>query len=135
MHDEQTSEDARSQKAFILDTNVLLFDAKALYVFEDNDLIIPITVIEDGDQSKKDLNETGRRARMVTCHLDALRKKGALADGVPHSGGEILRVRIPSDQTSLPGGYSLILTGDPYQIDKPLPRRHLKWPFTRRRAV
>jgi hypothetical protein len=56
---------------------------------------------------------------MVTCHLDALRKKGALADGVPHSGGEILRVRIPSDQTSLPGGYSLILTGDPYQIDNP----------------
>ena len=106
MHDELPPEDSRSQKTFILDTNVLLFDPNALNVFEDNDLVIPITVIEEIDQFKKDLNETGRNARTISRHLDALRKKGSLAKGVPLSGGGILRVRMPSDRTSLPEGFS-----------------------------
>jgi predicted ribonuclease YlaK len=116
MHDEQPSEDARSQKTFILDTSILLFDPDALNVFQDSDLVSRITVIEEIDPFKKDLNED---ARMVSRHLDALRKKSPLADGVPRSGGGNLRVRIPSEQTSLPGGFSLTLTGNPNHIDNP----------------
>ena len=105
MPDAPTSGSGRSRKTFILDTNVLLFDPNALNVFEDNDLVIPITVIEEIDRFKKDLNETGRNARTVSRQLDALRQSGSLASGVPLSGGGTLTVRMPSDSTTLPEGF------------------------------
>ena len=119
MHDEQTLEDVRSQKTHIRETDDLLFDPNALSVFEDSDLVIPISVIEGNKPLKKDLNETGRNARMVSRHLRALRKNGSQADRVPLSRGGFQRARIPSEQASLPGGFSLILKGDPSQIDNP----------------
>ncbi|MDX1815791.1 MAG: PIN domain-containing protein, partial [Thermodesulfobacteriota bacterium] len=47
-------------KNFVLDTNVLLHDPTALFKFRDNRIIIPITVIEELDRFKKDLNMLGR---------------------------------------------------------------------------
>ena len=67
---------------FVLDTNVLLFDPNAMRFFDEHDLMIPITVIEEIDRFKKDMNEIGRNARTVSRHLDTLRKKGSLAEGV-----------------------------------------------------
>ncbi len=90
---------------YILDTNVLLYDPGALSVFQDNDLVIPITVIEEIDRFKKDLNETGRNARMVSRALDALRAKGSLAEGVPLESGGTLSVQMPSSTTLLPSGF------------------------------
>ena len=46
------------RKTFVLDTNVLLFDPQAIMKLGANDVIIPITVIEEMDRFKKDLNET-----------------------------------------------------------------------------
>jgi PhoH-like ATPase len=89
---------------FILDTNVLLFDPNALQVFDEHDLMIPITVIEEIDRFKKDLNEVGRNARMVSRALDALRKKGSLSEGVALGTGGRLWVQLPSSETSLPHG-------------------------------
>jgi PhoH-like ATPase len=45
-------------KTFVLDTNVILHDPQALFRFEDNDLVIPMTVIEEIDRFKKELSET-----------------------------------------------------------------------------
>jgi PhoH-like ATPase len=81
-------------KNFILDTNVLLHDPQSLFKFQDNNIIIPITVIEEVDRFKKDMNETGRNARMVSRILDALREKGSLASGVTMPGGGTLRVEM-----------------------------------------
>jgi PhoH-like ATPase len=81
-------------KNFILDTNVLLHDPQSLFKFQDNNIIIPITVIEEVDRFKKDMNETGRNARMVSRILDALREKGSLASGVTMPGGGTLRVEL-----------------------------------------
>jgi PhoH-like ATPase len=81
-------------KNFILDTNVLLHDPQSLFKFQDNSIIIPITVIEEVDRFKKDMNETGRNARMVSRILDALREKGSLASGVTMPGGGTLRVEM-----------------------------------------
>jgi PhoH-like ATPase len=58
------------KKTYVLDTNVLLHDAQALLRFEDNDVVIPMTVIEEIDRFKKDLNETGRNARQVSRIVD-----------------------------------------------------------------
>ncbi|RLE16252.1 MAG: PhoH family protein [Acidobacteria bacterium] len=72
-----------SKKIFVLDTNVLLHDPQALLKFEDNDVYVPIVVIEEIDNFKKDMNEIGRNARYVSRFLDGLREKGKLCDGVP----------------------------------------------------
>ena len=57
-------------KFFVLDTNVLLHDPQALFRFQDNTIIVPITVIEEIDRFKKDMNETGRNARAISRILD-----------------------------------------------------------------
>jgi PhoH-like ATPase len=81
-------------KTFILDTNVLLYDPHALYRFEDNNIIIPITVIEEIDRFKKDMNETGRNARHISRLVDQLRKDGSLTKGIALENGGTVRVEI-----------------------------------------
>ncbi len=71
-----------AKKNFVLDTNVLLHDPKALEKFEDNDIYLPIVVIEEIDKFKKNMNEIGRNARYVARFLDSLRDRGRLDDGV-----------------------------------------------------
>ncbi len=81
-------------KYFVLDTNVLLYDPQAIFKFEENNIIIPITVIEEIDRFKKDMNETGRNARQFSRVLDGLRKKGSLSTGIKLETGGIIRVEI-----------------------------------------
>jgi PhoH-like ATPase len=88
--------DKPSRKNFILDTTVLFYDAQALFKFEDNNVYIPITVIEDIDHFKKDLSETGRNARQTARYLDALRLKASVAKGIPLDNGGTLYVRTGS---------------------------------------
>lgn len=87
------------KKTYVLDTNVLLHDPQALLRFEDNDLIIPITVIEEIDRFKKDLNETGRNARHFSRLLDDFRRQAHLVKGVPLETGGILKVELYSAET------------------------------------
>ena len=95
------------KKTFVLDTNVILFDAQSIYKFNENDVVIPITVIEEIDRFKKDLNEVGRNARQFSRHMDELRKRGSLADGVKLDGGATLRVELNDDKIALPSMLSL----------------------------
>ena len=69
-------------KNFVLDTNVLLHDPTAIYKFEENNIYIPIHVIEEVDTFKKELSEIGRNARTIARILDGLREQGSLADGI-----------------------------------------------------
>ena len=71
------------QKTFVLDTNILLSNPNSIFQFDDNDLVIPIAVIEEVDHFKKNQNETGRNAREVSRILDRLRQRGNLAKGIP----------------------------------------------------
>ncbi len=86
-------------KNYILDTTVLFYDSQALFKFEDNNVIIPITVIEDVDHFKKDLTETGRNARQTSRYLDELRKSGTLTKGVKLDNGGILYVKMGDSET------------------------------------
>jgi len=71
------------KKFFLLDTNVILHDPNALFSFGDNHVVIPIKVIEEADRFKRELNEKGKNARTFSRMLDAMRKFGNLAEGVP----------------------------------------------------
>lgn len=85
-------------KNFVLDTNVLLHDPQALFKFQENTLIIPITVIEEVDRFKKDMNETGRNARTVSRILDDLRSKGSLAIGVKTPNTGCIKVNLSDEK-------------------------------------
>ncbi len=80
------------RKAFILDTNVLLFDPHAVHKFGNNDIIIPIVVVEEVDRFKKEMSENGRHARMFSRMIDDLRKEGELSKGVKLPNGGLLSV-------------------------------------------
>ncbi len=73
-------------KYFVLDTSVLLHNPGALFSFADNEVVIPFDVLEELDKFKKDTNDVGRNARAVIRHLDQLRERGHLADGVKWNG-------------------------------------------------
>ncbi len=79
-------DDRTDLKFFVLDTNVLLHNSNALFMFDDNCVVIPFPVIEELDQFKKNNDDTGRNARQVIRHLDGLRKKGSLSTGVEWNG-------------------------------------------------
>jgi len=79
-------------KNFVLDTNVLLHDPRAMVQFGDNNVIIPIYVLEEIDSFKKQMSELGRNAREVSRLLDEFRSLGNLGVGVATAGGGTLRV-------------------------------------------
>ena len=69
-------------KIFILDTNVILSSSDAIYQFEEHDVVIPFSVIDEIDRFKKDLSGTGHNARSFSRFVDELRAKGSLTSGV-----------------------------------------------------
>jgi len=97
---------ASSKKVFVLDTNVLLHDPQAIFHFQEHDVVIPIVVIEEIDNFKKDQTEIGRNARSVSRQMDKLRTRGSLSQGVTMDGGGILQVDVNSYQAEV-GFFSL----------------------------
>ncbi len=94
------------RRTYLLDTNVLLSDPNAVFVFEEHELVLPITVIEEVDKFKRELTERGRCARTISRTLDDLRSKGHLAEGVALPNGGTLRVELgnPGDTAELFAG-------------------------------
>ncbi len=86
------------RKAFILDTNVLLFDPQALFKFGENDIIIPIVVVEEIDRFKREQSENGRHARTFSRLIDAMRSLGPLSQGVALPQQGMLTVMLGGDQ-------------------------------------
>jgi PhoH-like ATPase len=91
-------------KTFVLDTNVLLHNPNALFMFKENDVVIPFDVIEELDKFKASTDDLGRNARTVIRHLDRMRERGNLSEGVPieQTGGHV-RVILEEDQKLCPG--------------------------------
>ncbi len=81
-----------AKKVFVLDTNVLIHDPRSLESFEGATVVVPMMVLEELDQFKKDNSERGRNARAVIRNLDALRARGSLRDGVKLDSGCIVQV-------------------------------------------
>lgn len=89
------------KKTYVLDTNVLLSDPECLTAFEDNDLLIPLAVLEELDHHKSRMDAVGQNARSISRTLDAMRSVGNLFDGVKLSCGGTLRVqKIDKDSLS-----------------------------------
>lgn len=83
-------------KAFVLDTNVLIHDPEAMMKFAQCHVILPLTVIEELDRLKKDPGEVGKNARAAIRLLDesVRERSGNLHDGIMLNNGSKIRVEI-----------------------------------------
>jgi PhoH-like ATPase len=71
-----------AKKVFVLDTNVILHDYNCLHSFQDNDIVIPITVIEEIDAFKRGQDQIHYNARHFTRILDGLSGEKLVNGGV-----------------------------------------------------
>ena len=69
------------KKNFVLDTNVLLHDHKCIFNFEENDIFIPIVVLEELDKFKKGNEEINYNAREFARQLDKYTDKDFFENG------------------------------------------------------
>jgi PhoH-like ATPase len=82
------------KKIFVLDTNVLIHDPEAFLHFADNEVVLPITVIEELDKMKRGNGEIPYSARQALRLLDHYRETGKLSFGVNLPNEGTLRVEI-----------------------------------------
>jgi PhoH-like ATPase len=91
------------KKNYILDTNVLLHDPNSLLKFDDNNVLLPIEVIEEIDRFKRESTELGQNARAVSRMLDGFRGSGRLSEGVALPNGGQLRIVFEKAKTVVNG--------------------------------
>lgn len=72
-----------TKKNFVLDTNVILHDYECLEKFEENDIYIPITVLEELDKFKKGSEQINHNARTFARFLDSLESESFFTEGAP----------------------------------------------------
>lgn len=100
-----------SNRLYLLDTNVLVYDPEALFSFKDAHVGISIMVLEELDTFKDEGTDRGYNAREVIRRLDALRAQGSLRDGVLlEHGGTLTVFFVPEDRTDFPLSMSLNIT-------------------------
>ena len=71
-----------AKKLYALDTSVLLTKANSIYSFGNNDILIPMMVLEEIDKHKKRQDTVGAMARNAIKILDELRSRGSLKKGI-----------------------------------------------------
>ena len=82
------------KKVYVLDTSVCLTDADCLTSFENNDIVVPLKVLEEIDHNKKRQDGAGINARKTIRMLDSYREKGSLHKGVRIAKGKgIIQVK------------------------------------------
>ncbi len=87
-------------KNYVLDTNVLLHDPNSLLNFANNNVLIPIEVLEEIDRFKRESSELGQNARAVSRMLDTIRGQGSLNEGVALENGWRLRIVFHKRETA-----------------------------------
>jgi len=85
------------KKIFVLDTSVLLYDYEAVKNFEDNDVAIPITVLEELDTFKKGNSVTNLHAREFIRYLDNISDANMLQEWIPIGGPKNGKLKVISN--------------------------------------
>lgn len=119
-----------TKKIFVLDTNVIISDPKAIFNFDEHDIVVPIVVIEELDKFKKDMNQVGLSARAFARHIEELRQQGSLIEGVALANGGSIRIDL-TGELELPGpklssGYAdNVILCTAYKIKQENPEREV----------
>ena len=91
----------KSNKIFVIDTSVILYDHNAIFNFEDNDIAIPITVFEELDNFKKGNDTKNFEAREFIRIIDKIAEKNILTEWI----------KINEDENK--GKFKVIMTENP----------------------
>ncbi len=103
-----------SRKTFVIDTSVLLYDKVSIHSFPNNDLVIPLVVLDELDRFKEKTGILGENARYINRYLDSLRDIGNLNTGIQVENGQTIRVernkkgKIPPDFNDESGDNKII---------------------------
>lgn len=95
------------KKTYILDTNILISTPYSLYGFEDNDVVITPTTLEELDGLKVAPGDTGYNARETIRILGELQESGNLREGVSLPNGGKFRIEFNHIDEELPEGWSV----------------------------
>jgi PhoH-like ATPase len=88
----------RKKKVFVIDTNVILHDSTCIHHFDEHDIIIPITVLEELDQFKKGSQIINYHAREFVRELDALSTDKLFNGGIRIGAGKgSIAIRLEMD--------------------------------------
>ncbi|MBL6963673.1 MAG: PhoH family protein [Bacteroidetes bacterium] len=79
---------SKQKKIFVLDTNVVLYDYQSIYTFENNIVVIPITLLEEIDKFKRGNEIINYNAREFARELDTIFGDVLLSEGVKLDTGE-----------------------------------------------
>ncbi len=71
-----------NKKVFVLDTNIILHDYKSIHAFEENDVVLPIVVLEELDKFKKGNDDINFHAREFMRELDKIAGEALFAEGI-----------------------------------------------------
>tara|TARA_R100001082_G_scaffold103379_1_gene74025 strand:- start:11426 stop:12739 length:1314 start_codon:yes stop_codon:yes gene_type:complete len=83
-----------AKKTYVIDTSAYLTDSQCIYKYGNNDIVVPLKVLEEIDKHKKRQDSVGINARGIIRTLDSLREKGNLHRGVRLAKGQgIVRVK------------------------------------------
>ena len=85
-----------SKRIYALDTNVLLHDPTSLFHFEEHDVFIPMTVLEELDEKKQGVSEVSRNGRQVSRFLNELIERNGqrdLRDGLELSNPQGIKLK------------------------------------------
>ncbi len=70
------------KKTYVIDTNVFLTNSNSIFEFKNNDIVVPLKVLDEIDKHKKRQDGVGLNARSIIRILDGLRTRGNLHKGV-----------------------------------------------------
>lgn len=94
------------KKIYVLDTNILLDSPNAIWGFDDNDVVITGTTLQELDSKKTLGGDIGYNAREACRILESMRQKGNLLLGVPTQNSGQFWITAETEE-NLPAGYSL----------------------------
>ncbi len=121
-----------AKKTYVIDTSVFLTDFNSVNKFDNNDIVIPLKVLEEVDRHKKRQDSVGSNARSFIRILDSLRERGSLQKGVRLAKGKgIVRVmtydnvseKVPPDLTSGIADHMIIETALTVKENSPKSRK------------
>ena len=109
-----------TKKNYVIDTSVFLTDAQSVFKFANNDVFVPLKVLEEIDNHKKRQDSVGFNARQIIKTMDCLREKGSLCKGIRLGKGKgVIRVfgadliaydAIPKDLTAKHADHVILAT-------------------------
>ena len=121
-----------AKKTYVIDTSVFLSDFSCINKFDNNDIVIPLKVLEEVDKHKKRQDSVGSNARSFIRILDGLREKGSLQKGVRIDKGKgIVSVvtydsvseKLPKDLTSGVADHMILETAMTVKANSPKSRK------------